>query len=152
MRPNFILVAVICSLGLVSCVGPQVPTDERVLELCRHIPNPEHLEDSRAFITADFYEALETMINLPDSTEVLHEWEFWFVTADGSPMAAGQTSIVDRKQIDKTHVAVTIVIEPEDTDYAAEKHQLIVQQVGSEWKLSDLDDYKSAAKKRVYHH
>ena len=92
------------------------------------------------------------MINLPDSTEVLHEWEFWFVTADGSPMAAGQTSIVDRKQIDKTHVAVTIVIEPEDTDYAAEKHQLIVQQVGSEWKLSDLDDYKSAAQKRVYHH
>lgn len=135
-------------MGLVSCGKSPMPTDKRVLEICKHIPNPEQLEDSRAYITADFYEALETMINLPDSTEVLHEWEFWFVTADGSPMAEGQTSILRMTRQEDTRVAVTVVITPEDTDYAAEEHQLLLENVDAEWRLSDLDNYKSAAQAR----
>ena len=128
-----------------------MPTDEKMLEICRHIPNPERLEDSRSYLTADFYEALETMINLPDSADVLHEWELWFVTADGSPMCEGQTSVVCKERADRTHVSVTVAIAPADTAYAAEEHQLIVTQEGLQWRLSDLDNYKSAAHARLTH-
>ena len=148
MRQIYILVMAVCALILVGCRRP-MPTNERVLEICRHIPNPEQLEDSRPFLTADFYETLESMINLPDSTEVLHEWEFWFVTADGSPMSEGQTSIVSMTQTDSSYVAATITITPEDTDYEAEQHLLLLEQVSSEWLLSDLDQYKAAAIKRT---
>ena len=59
----------------------------RAQELCRHIPVPEQLEQSRNFLTEDFYAVLDTMFNLPDTSEVLHEWEFWFCAADGSSVA-----------------------------------------------------------------
>ena len=43
----------------------------RAQELCRHIPVPEQLEQSRNYLTEDLYAVLDTMFNLPDTSEVL---------------------------------------------------------------------------------
>ena len=124
---------------LTACTQGSKPSSERIQEFCAHIPNLEHLEASKPFLTEDFYDALETMISLPDSTEVLHEWEFWFVTADGTPQ-------------DATHVRVTLSVQPPDEDYEPELHTLLLERTDNQWLLDDFDSCKSSAHARISHH
>lgn len=137
---------------LTACTQGSKPSSERIQEFCAHIPNLEHLEASKPFLTEDFYDALETMISLPDSTEVLHEWEFWFVTADGSPMAEGATQILSVTPQDATHVRVTLSVQPPDEDYEPELHTLLLERTDNQWLLDDFDSCKSSAHARISHH
>jgi len=146
MRKICVVIAAISMMACARSVGPSV---ERVQEICAHIPNPEHLETSRAFLTNDFYAALEAMISRPDSTPVLHEWEFWFVAADGSPVASCNTEVQSTTAQDDTHVRIGVMVQPPDADYEAEEHTLVLEKVGDVWLLADYDAYKAAAQMRA---
>ncbi len=112
----------------------------RAQELCRHLPVPDQLEQSRNYLTEDFYAVLDTMFNLPDTSEVLHEWEFWFCAADGTPVARCSTEVQAVEQTDAMHATVTVLVHPEDPDYTADEHTLCIELVEGAWLISDFDN------------
>lgn len=114
-------------------------------ELCKRIPNPECLEESKGYLTDDFYSAIEEMISLPDPTPVLHEWEFWFVAADGSAISSDTCKILEINKTDSTHAEALISVQPEDADYDAEDHILYLEKVNGKWLLADYDGRKADA-------
>jgi hypothetical protein len=130
---------------LVSCQNTQKGLKQRVLELCGHIPDPECLQQSEGFLTEDYYAVLEEMINLPEITPVLHQWEFWFVASDGSPVSRDQCEVLSVERTDRTHATAVISVQPEDTDYFTEEHTLYLQKEKGKWKLADFDDTKQAS-------
>ena len=141
-----IAIAVLC---LVACGERRTVSEEQIREICRHIPNTERLEECKPFLTDDFYAALDAMISRPDSTAVLHEWELWFVTADGSPMADAREEIVSIEPQDTAHMQIVVRLQAPDADYEAEEHTLLLEKVDTRWLLSDLDSYKSHAQARA---
>lgn len=112
----------------------------RAQELCQHIPVPEQLEQSRNYLTEDLYAVLDTMFNLPDTSEVLHEWEFWFCAADGSPVARCSTEVQSVELTDAMHATVIVLVHPEDPDYTADEHTLCMELVEGAWLISDFDN------------
>lgn len=130
----------ITAVMLLAACNSESKIAGRAQELCRHIPVPEQLEQSRNYLTEDFYAALDTMFNLPDTSEVLHEWEFWFCAADGSPVARCSTEVQSVEQTDATHATVTVLVHPEDPDYTADEHTLCMELVEGAWLISDFDN------------
>lgn len=127
----------------VSC-GRQSITDSAE-ELCKHVPNPECLELSNGYLTEDFYSVIEKMVTLPEPTPVLHEWEFWFVAADGSAISGDTCKILEIEKTDSTHAKVLVRVQPEDTDYEKEDHTLYMEKVNGKWLLADYDGRKADA-------
>ena len=127
---------------------PCVP-EELVVELCRHLPDVDSLKLSEGWLTEEYYSALEAMIAIPDSTELLHEWEFWFVAADGSLIARDSCTLVSARKTGTRSAEAAILVQPEDSDYEAEEHLLYLKKEKGVWLISDFDDTKEQVIKRV---
>lgn len=121
----------------------------RTAELCRYIPNPECLERSRDYLTADYYATLAAVFTAPDSVPVLHEWEFWFAAADGSPIARCNCKVRSIRPVDSLHARAVISVHPVDHDYAPETHYLEMEKHAGTWLISDFDDTYAAALRRL---
>ena len=121
----------------------------RASELCRYTPNPDCLERSKDYLTEDYYNTLEQMMAQPDSTPVLHEWEFWFVAADGSPIASCSCKVLKVACIDENNAEAQLLVRPADRDYPAENHTLSLHRIDGVWLLSDFDDTHAAALRRL---
>ena len=150
-RIRYVWAALLGLLLLASCRSGNLELKRRVVELCPYIPNPECLERSRDYLSEDYYNALEQMISQPDSTPVLHEWEFWFVAADGSPIAACSCKLLKVACIDENNAEARLLVHPLDRDYPAEKHMLSLQRTEGVWLLSDFDDTRASALRRLEH-
>ena len=138
--------------GLVTLWGCQNRpgiTEARVAELCRHLPDVDSLGLSEGWLTEDYYYTLEAMIALPDSTEVLHEWEFWFVAADGSIIARDSCTVLSVHRTGFGSARAAILIQPEDSCYETEEHILYLEKVRGVWLISDFDDTKEHAINRL---
>lgn len=122
---------------------------ERAEELCGYVPYHEDLERSRGYLTEEFYAVLDTMFCLPDETPVLHEYEFWFCTADGAPVARCNCEVLHVEQTDSAHAKATVRVTPEDGDYDAEEHQLLMTCVDGQWLLADYDGCQAAARRYI---
>ena len=144
---------VICALALtiaaVSCGNAHKGLKKRVLEMCGHIPDPERLERSKGFLTDDYYALLEEMVNLPYTTPVLHQWEFWFAAADGSLIAADSCDVLEIKLTDPSHAEARISVHPEDPDYGPEEHTLFLEKERGKWRLADFDGTKQASRRYI---
>ena len=149
LRIRFVLTSLLVVSLLTSCNSTHRELTQRAAELCGYIPNVESLERSKAYLTADYYAALELMIAQPDSTPVLHEWEFWFVSADGTPIAKDTCKVLRVKLIDDTHATAVIRVTPATADYAPEGHILTLERCNGLWLLSDFDDTRAAALRRL---
>lgn len=132
-----------------TLLGCQNVPEARVAELCRHLPNVDSLKLSEGWLTDEYYSALQAMISIPDSTELLHEWEFWFVAADGSLIAHDSCTLASIKRTGASSAEATILVQPEDSDYEAEEHQLRLEKVKGNWLISNFDETKGQAIKRV---
>lgn len=121
----------------------------RAEELCGYVPYHEDLERSRGYLTEEFYNVLDTMFHLPDETPVLHEYEFWFCTADGAPVARCNCEVLHVEQTDSAHAEVIVRVMPEDADYDAEEHQLQMTCVEGKWLLADYDDSRANARRYI---
>ena len=136
-------------LAVTACTDSGRSLSERARELCAHIPDPERLEASRDYLTEDFYASIAEMIALPDPSPVLHEWEFWYVSADGTPIAEDACEVLSVERQDATHAQVLVQVQPADPDYEAETHILLMEKVRGRWLLSDFDDTKQACRRRI---
>ena len=149
LRIRFIWISILVAALLISCSPTHRELSQRAAELCGYIPDVECLEVSRPYLTEDYYATLEVMIARPDSTPVLHEWEFWFVSSDGTPIAKDACKVLRVKKIDDTHATAVIRVTPATAGYAPEGHILHMERCNGRWLLSDFDDTFSAAQKRL---
>lgn len=143
-------ILIYASILLVTACNNSVRIIEKeAMGLCKHIPDIECLEESRPYLTEDYYNLLDEMVNLPDASPVLHEWEFWFVSADGMPIAADECQVIKVEKTDARHAKVLIEVQPADLDYGPEQHTLYLEKVKGKWLLCGFDDTKEAARRRI---
>jgi hypothetical protein len=140
----FILLAVVCA----ACTDNKEQLRQRATELCQYIPDHELLEQSRDYMTADFYTVLDTMFNhLPEHEAMDHEWLYYFVTSNGGTIADYEVTAVT--QTDRMHAVATVLVRQQwedgsfDESSDVEEHQLAMEKVDGVWLMADFDGHKA---------
>ena len=136
-------------LSLTACSDSEKQLKQRAAELCNYIPNHELLEQSRDYMTEDFYNVLDTMFNLPSHEALDHEWLYYFVTGNGGTIA--DFEVVGVEKTDKTHAIATVNVrqkfcdgETETSESSdVEEHKLYMEKVNGVWLMSDFDGHKA---------
>ncbi|MCR4664159.1 MAG: hypothetical protein K5660_02195, partial [Paludibacteraceae bacterium] len=109
-------------------------------------PDHELLEQSKDYMTGDFYAVLDTLFNLPEHEAMDHEWLYYFVTGNGGTIA--EYEVLDVKQTDPEHAIATISVRQkwEDGSYDPESdielHQMSMEYINNQWLMSDFDGHK----------
>ena len=141
------LTITLAALLLAACTSNEERLRQRAEELCRYIPDHELREESKDYMTADFYAVLDTMFNhLPEHEAMDHEWLYYFVTGNGGTIADYTVSAVE--QSDKEHAVATIEVRQKwedgsfDSTADVEEHKLYMEQVGGRWLMADFDGHK----------
>jgi len=141
----FILCA---AMMLAACNNTEKQLRERATELCKYIPDHELLEQSKNYLTEDFYAVLDTMFNhLPAHEAMDHEWLYYFVTGNGGTIA--DYEVVKVEQTDDTHAIATINVRQKwedgsfDENSDIEEHRLYMEKVDGQWLMSDFDEHKA---------
>lgn len=138
---------ILAAVLLAACTNSENQLKKRAEVLCRYIPDHELLEQSKDYLTADFYAVLDTMFNhLPEHEAMDHEWLYYFVTGNGGTIA--DYTVVDVKQLDKTHAVATISVRQQwedgsfDSTSDIEEHKLYMEKLDGQWLMSDFDEHK----------
>lgn len=140
--------ALLClGLLLAGCVSQEERLRQRAAELCQYIPDHELLEQSKDYMTADFYAVLDTLFHLPEHEAMDHEWLYYFVTGNGGTIA--DYEVVGVQQTDETHAVATVLVRQKwedgslDSESEAEEHRLYMECVDGQWLMSDFDEHKA---------
>lgn len=146
MKKNLLFLA--AALLLTACGDTEKQLRERAAELCGYIPDHELLEQSKDYLTEDFYNVLDTMFNrLPEHEAMDHEWLYYFVTGNGGTMA--DCTVVGVEQQDERHAVATISVRQKwedgtfDEATDIEEHRLYMEKVGGVWLMADFDGHKA---------
>ena len=146
MKKTLLLLAT--AMLLTACGNHEAQLKERAAELCKYIPDHELKEESREYMTADFYNVLDTMFNhLPEFEAMDHEWLYYFVTGNGGTIA--DFTVTDVELTDKTHAVATISVRQKwedgsfDPNTDVEEHKLAMEKVGGKWMIADFDEHKA---------
>lgn len=138
---------ILAAVLLAACTNSENQLKKRAEVLCRYIPDHELLEQSKDYLTADFYAVLDTMFNhLPEHEAMDHEWLYYFVTGNGGTIA--DYTVVDVEQLDKTHAVATISVRQQwedgsfDSTSDIEEHKLYMEKLDGQWLMSDFDEHK----------
>ena len=142
------LLLLTAALLLTACENQETQLKERAAELCKYIPDHELREESREYMTEDFYNVLDTMFNhLPEFEAMDHEWLYYFVTGNGGTIA--DFDVVGVEQTDKNHAVATISVRQKwedgsfDSTTDIEEHKLAMEKVGGKWLIADFDEHKA---------
>ena len=142
-----IVTIIVAALVLAACGDKELQLKERAAELCKYILDHELREESKPFMTTDFYAVLDTMFNhLPDHEAMDHEWLYYFVTGNGGTIA--DYEVVGVQQTDDAHAVATVKVRQKwedgsfDENSDIEEHKLYMQQGDGQWLISDFDDHK----------
>lgn len=142
-----ILTFIFAALLLAACGDTEEKLRERAAELCAYIPDHELKEESKPYMTADFYAALDTLFNhLPEFEAMDHEWLYYFVTGNGGTIADFEVKSVELT--DKTHAVATINVRQKwedgsfDENTDVEEHKLLMEKVDGDWLIADFDNHK----------
>lgn len=143
-----IIVILSAALLLCACGTSEEQLKQRANELCAYIPDHELLEQSKDYLTEDFYNVLDTMFyRLPEHEAMDHEWLYYFVTGNGGTIA--DYEVLSVNQTDDTHAVATILVRQKwedgsfDPDSDIEQHQLYMERVNGTWLMSDFDERKA---------
>ena len=132
---------------LTACSSNEERLRQRAMELCQYIPDHNLLEQSRDYMTDDFYAVLDTMFHLPEHEAMDHEWLYYFVTGNGGTIA--DYEVVNVEKTDNDHAIATIHVRQkwEDGSFAEdcdiEEHRLYMERVNGQWLMSDFDEHKA---------
>ncbi len=132
---------------LTACTGQNL--QQRTAELCRNIPSDALCEQSLDYLSSDFYDVLDSLFCLPDLEAMDHEWSHFFTAADGSAIADCACEVLAVNQSDDTHATATVRIQPTDTDYDAEEHELSMVRAKGKWLLDDFDAHKADCRRHI---
>lgn len=142
-----ILIFALAALLFAACSDSEKQLQKRAAELCQYIPNHELSEKSKPYMTADFYNVLDTMFNqLPEFEAMDHEWLYYFVTGNGGTIADFEVAGVEKT--DNTHAVATIKVRQKwedgsfDPNSDVEEHKLYMEKVDGQWLMSDFDGHK----------
>ena len=145
MKKTLIILA---AAMLAACTASDKQLMRRAAELCRYIPDHTLLEQSREYLTADFYAALDTMFNhLPDEEPLAHEWLYYFVTGNGGTIADFTVTAVERTNA--THAVATVEVRQQwedgtfDSTTDIERHTMLMEKVDGRWLMADFDGHKA---------
>lgn len=146
MKRTLLILATVLLLS--ACGDSEKQLMERAAELCKYIPDHELREESREYMTEDFYNVLDTMFNLMPEFEAMdHEWLYYFVTGNGGTIANFEVTGVERQ--DNTHAVATISVRQKwedgsfDPSSDIEEHRLYMEKVDGRWLISDFDEHKA---------
>ena len=146
MKRLFLILTV--ALAVAACSDSERQLRDRAAELCKYIPDHELRQESRDYMTDDFYNVLDTMFNhLPEFEAMDHEWLYYFVTGNGGTIA--DFSVVSVEQSDDAHAVATISVRQKwedgsfDSTSDIEEHQLYMEKVNGQWLMSDFDGHKA---------
>ena len=146
--------ALLClGLLLAGCVSQGERLRQRAAELCQYIPDHELLEQSKDYMTADFYAVLDTLFHLPEHEAMDHEWLYYFVTGNGGTIA--DYEVVGVQQTDETHAVATVMVRQKwedgslDSESEAEEHRLYMECVDGQWLMSDFDEHKAGCLRHI---
>ena len=146
MKRLFLILTV--ALAVAACSDSERQLRDRAAELCKYIPDHELREESRPYMTEDFYNVLDTMFNqLPEFEAMDHEWLYYFVTGNGGTIA--DFTVTGVEQQDKTHAVATISVRQKwedgsfDPNADVEEHKLAMEKVGGQWLIADFDEHKA---------
>ena len=135
-------------LLLAACGETEEQLRQRAAELCKYIPDHELKEQSKDYMTQDFYAVLDTMFNqLPEHEAMDHEWLYYFVTGNGGTIADYEVKGV--KKTDDSHAVATILVRQKwedgsfDESTDVEQHQLLMELVDGKWLMADFDNHKA---------
>lgn len=138
----------LAALVLAACTSNEAKLKQRAEELCRYIPDHELREESKDYMTADFYAVLDTMFNLlPEFEAMDHEWLHYFVTGNGGTIADYTVTAVE--QTDGDHAVATISVRQKwedgsfDSTTDVEVHTLYMERVDGQWLMADFDGHKA---------
>lgn len=150
----------LAALMLAACTNNEAKLKQRAEELCRYIPDHELREESKDYMTADFYAVLDTMFNLlPEFEAMDHEWLHYFVTGNGGTIADYTVTAVE--QTDDDHAVATISVrqkweplrpagtspcegeESLDSTDDVEEHKLYMERIDGQWLMADFDGHKA---------
>lgn len=150
----------LATLMLAACTSNEAKLKQRAEELCRYIPDHELREESKDYMTADFYAVLDTMFNLlPEFEAMDHEWLHYFVTGNGGTIADYTVTAVE--QTDDDHAVATISVrqkwellrpagtspcegeESLDSTDDVEEHKLYMERIDGQWLMADFDGHKA---------
>ncbi len=147
-RMKRVLIILSAALLLSACSTSEEQLKERASELCAYIPDHELLEQSKHYLTEDFYAVLDTMFyRLPEHEAMDHEWLYYFVTGNGGTIA--DYEVLSVNQTDDTHAVATILVRQKwedgsfDPESDIEEHQLYMERVRGQWLMADFDDHKA---------
>ena len=142
-----LLTFIFATMLFAACGDTEEMLRERAAELCAYIPDHELREESKPYITADFYAVLDTMFNhLPEFEAMDHEWLYYFVTGNGGTIADYEVKNVELT--DKTHAVATILVRQKwedgsfDETTDVEEHNMLMEKVDGTWLMSDFDNHK----------
>lgn len=142
------IVIALTAVLLAACTSNEEKLKQRAEELCRYIPDHELREESRNYMTVDFYAVLDTLFNhLPEFESMDHEWLYYFVTGNGGTMADYTVTAVE--QTDKDHAVATISVRQQwedgsfDSTADIEEHKLYMEKIDGQWLMSDFDGHKA---------
>jgi len=141
---NIVIITIAASMMFSACGDTQRSLHSRAEELCGYLPVPGELGQSENMLTEGFYTAVDEIFSLPDFTPVLHQWEFWFTSADGSPIADNACEVLGVEKTDGTHAQASVRIHPADSGYEPENHVLYMEKVDGQWLMSDFDDIRES--------
>lgn len=146
MKRTLLILATVLLLS--ACGDSEKQLMERAAELCKYIPDHELREESREYMTEDFYNVLDTMFNhLPNHEAMDHEWLYYFVTGNGGTIADFEVTGVEQQ--DNTHAVATISVRQKwedgsfDPQSDIEEHKLYMEKVGGRWLMADFDLHKA---------
>ena len=142
-----IIIAIVTFLWMaVACTNQEEQLRHRAAELCQHLPHPDSLEQSKDYLTPDFYTILDTLFHLPNHEAMDHEWLHYFVTNNGGAMT--NCEVLSVEQSDPSHALATIRVRQTwedgsfDEENDMEEHLLSMEKVNGQWLLSDFDHHR----------
>lgn len=146
MKRLFLILTV--ALAVAACSDSERQLRDRAAELCKYIPDHELRQESRDYMTDDFYNVLDTMFNhLPEFEAMDHEWLYYFVTGNGGTIA--DFTVTGVELTDNTHAVATISVRQKwedgsfDPNTDVEEHKLYMENVDGVWLMSDFDGHKA---------
>ena len=146
MKRLFLILTV--ALAVAACSDSERQLRDRAAELCKYIPDHELRQESRDYMTDDFYNVLDTMFNhLPEFEAMDHEWLYYFVTGNGGTIA--DYTVTGVELTDNTDAVATISVRQKwedgsfDPNTDVEEHKLAMEKVGGQWLIADFDEHKA---------
>lgn len=136
---------ILAAMLTLACTSTEEKLRQRAAELCEYIPGHGLKEQSKDFMTPEFYAVLDTLFNLPEHEAMDHEWLHYFTTGNGG--TTSDYEVVGVELTDDTHAIATINVRQKREDGSfdessdVEQHLLFMEQLGGKWLMADFDEH-----------